>query len=176
LNLPPYDIFPTISADRIALRQILPSDIKDIVEISYYDAIQATTVLQATEMQAKINNDYYDGNSIHWGIADKQTNNIMGTCGYYRGFDNGAGELGCILLPQFRRKGFMTHAMQLAIDYGINNIRLKRIWAVTTKQNDHAIKLLNRLNFIKISDLPDDEVKFEFRLNDGSFFEEKRTN
>ena len=166
MNLPPYDIFPIISADRISLRQILPSDIKDIVEISFYDAIQATTKLQATEMQAKINNDYKNGNSIHWGIADKETNNIVGTCGYYRGFDKEAGELGCILLPQFRGQGFMTPAMQLAIDFGQNNIGLKRIWAITTKQNDNAIKLLNRLNFIKISNLPDDEVEFELRIND----------
>lgn len=166
MNLPPYDIFPIISHDKISLRQILPSDIKDIIEISFYDAIQATILLQATEMQAKINNDYNNGNSIHWGIADKETNNILGTCGYYRGFDNEAGELGCILLPQFRGQGFMTPAMQLAIDFGINKTRLKRIWAVTTKQNENAIKLLNRLNFIKISDLPEDDVEFELMIND----------
>lgn len=168
MNLPPYDIFPIISAERISLRQILPSDIKDIIEISFYDAKQATTLLQAAEMQAKINNDYNEGNSIHWGIADNETNNIVGTCGYYRGFDNDAGELGCILLPQYRGQGFMSPAMQLAIDFGLNNIGLKRVWAVTTKQNGNAIKLLNRLNFVKISDLPEDEVEYELKTNDGT--------
>lgn len=163
MKLPPYDIFPIITGDKISLRQIQTSDIKDLIEISFYDSIQATTLLQATEMQAKINKDYNDGNSIHWGIADNITNNMIGTCGYYRGLDKGAGELGCVLLPLYRGQGFMTTAMQLAMDFGINNIGLKRVWAITTKQNIKAIKLLKRLNFIKISDLQDDEIEYEFR-------------
>lgn len=135
---PPYTIFPNITDERISLRQIRATDIKDLIEVSFYDAVQATSVLIATEMQAKINSDYFDGNSIHWGVADKLTNNIVGTCGYYRGFENGEGELGCVLLPQYRGKGYMTSAIQLAIDFGFNTIGLKRIWAITTQQNDKA--------------------------------------
>lgn len=162
MKLPPYDIFPSITGDKISLRQIQTSDIKNLIEISFYDSLQATTLQQATEMQAKINKDYFDGNSIHWGIADKLTNKIVGTCGYYRGLDKGEGELGCILLPQYKGQGFMTLAMQLAIDFGINTIGLKRVWAITTKQNYKAITLLKRLNFIEIADLPNDEIEYEF--------------
>ncbi|MET0760093.1 MAG: GNAT family N-acetyltransferase [Flavobacterium sp.] len=163
MKLPPFEIFPNISGDKISLRQILPSEIKDLIEISFYDSIQATTSEQATVMQERINKDYNEGNSIHWGIVDNATNNIIGTCGYYRGFDKGNGELGCVLLPQFRGLGFMTLAMQLAIDFGLNNIRLKRVWAITTKPNSKAIQLLERLNFIKIADLQDDEIEYELR-------------
>ena len=97
MKLPPYATFPSISDDKISLRQIQFSDINDIIEISFYDSIQAATLTQAMEMQAKINMDYSSGNSIHWGIADKLTNKIIGTCGYYRGLDKGEGELGCVL-------------------------------------------------------------------------------
>jgi ribosomal-protein-alanine N-acetyltransferase len=106
-----YENFPTIYNDKISLRQIQFFDLKDLIEISFYDAIQATTVKEAVEMQTKINKDYKDGNSIHWGIADKLTNKIDGTCGYYRGLDKGEGELGCILLPEFRGQGYMISAM-----------------------------------------------------------------
>ena len=136
MKLPPYDTFPSISDDKISLRQIQFSDINDIIEISFYDAIQAATLTQAIEMQAKINTDYSSGNSIHWGIADKLTNKIIGTCGYYRGLDKGEGELGCVLLPQYRGQGYMTFALLLAIEFGQNNVGLKRIWARTTKQNE----------------------------------------
>jgi ribosomal-protein-alanine N-acetyltransferase len=163
MKLPPYHIFPIISGDRITLRQILNADIEDLIEISFYDAIQATTLQQATEMQDKINKDYIEGNSIHWGIADNLTNKIIGTCGYYRGLDQGTGELGCVLLPQYRGQGFMTSAMLLAIDFGINNIGLKRVWAITSKQNEKAIKLLEQLNFTKIADLDDNEIEYELR-------------
>lgn len=163
MNLPPFDIFPFISDGKISLRQIIASDMDDLLEISYYDAKQAKNVTQAIEMQAKINKDYDEGNSIHWGIEELSTNKIVGTCGYYRGLDKGEGELGCVLLPQFRGQGFMTNAMQLAIDFGLKNMELKRIWAITSKQNIQAIKLLERLNFIKLTDLPDDEVEFELK-------------
>ena len=161
IKIPPYDDFPLVSNDKISLRQILNSDITDLVEISFYDSIQATTLEQAIEMNSKISKNYDDGNSIHWGIVDNQSKKIVGTCGYYRGFDKGEGELGCVLLSQYRGQGYMTSAMLLAIDFGIKNIGLNRIWAITSRQNEKAIKLLERLNFIKIRDLDDNEVKFE---------------
>ena len=161
MNLPPYDIFPNISADRISLRQVMLSDMNNIVEISFYDSIPAKTVDEATAILEKINNDYLDGNSIHWGIVETATNKLVGTCGFYRGLNKSEGELGCVLLPPFRGQGFMTKAMELAIDFGLNEIGLKRIWAITTKENFKAIKLLERLQFIKIADLEDDEIEFE---------------
>lgn len=164
MKLPPYDIYPSISDEKIVLRQILPSDIRDVIEISFYDSIPAKTIEEATEMQKKIDKDYETGNSIHWGIVNKATNNIVGTCGYYRGLDKGIGELGCVLLSEYRGHGFMSLAMQLAIDFGLNSIGLKHIKAITTKQNDKAIKLLQRLNFIKIADLQDDEIEYELRI------------
>lgn len=163
MKLPPYQDFPIISDKKIRLRQVIASDMNELLEISYYDAKQAKNVEQAIEMQVKIDKDYDEGNSIHWGIEDISTNKIVGTCGYYRGLDKGEGELGCVLLPQFRGQGLMTNAMQLAIDFGFKNMSLKRIWAVTTKQNNQAIKLLERLNFIKLTDLPDDEIEYELK-------------
>ena len=161
MKLPPYDKFPYISDDNITLREIQFSELSDLLEISYYDGVQAITWTQAMEMQTKINADYEQGNSIHWGIEDNLTKKIVGTCGYYRGFDKGEGELGCVLLPQFLGQGYMTKALLLAIEFGRNTIGLKRIWAMTTKQNEKAIQLLEKLNFVKVVDLEDSNIEFE---------------
>jgi ribosomal-protein-alanine N-acetyltransferase len=147
------------------LREVKVSEINDIIEISFYNSIRAKALQQAIEMQSKINKDYLTGNSIHWGIADKLTNDIVGTCGYYRGLEKGEGELGCVLLPRYRGQGYMTSAMLLAIEFGLTHIGLKRIWAITTKQNEKAIKLIEKLNFIKTADLNDNEIEFELRQN-----------
>lgn len=119
MKLPPYDKFPEINSDVIVLRQVETNDINDLVEISFYDSRPVLTFNNALEMQEKINLDYQNGNSIHWGIANKLTNKIMGTLGYYRGFDEGIGELGCVLKPEFQGQGFMTSAMKLVIKFGI---------------------------------------------------------
>ncbi|MES2592206.1 MAG: GNAT family protein [Bacteroidota bacterium] len=162
MKRPPYDKFPEIISDTIVLRQVETEDIKELIEISFYDSRPALTVEDATEMQNKINLDYKNGSSIHWGIADKRTNKIVGTLGFYRGFDKGIGELGCVLKAEFRGKGFMTSAMKLATEYGLNTIGLTKITAITTKQNSNAIKLLERLRFIKTKDLQEDEIEYEF--------------
>lgn len=163
MKLPPYNNFPTIVGDKITLRQIVASDLVDLIQISFYDGVQATTLEQATAMDAKIKNDYNGGNSIHWGIAENLTNKIVGTCGYYRGLDKGEGELGCILLPQDRGQGFMISAMLSAIDFGLNTMLLKRIWAKTNQDNKSAVKLLERLNFTKVAEF-DDSVDYELKV------------
>ena len=86
----------------------------------------------------------------------------MGTVGYYRGFQNGASELGCVLKPKFQGKGLMTEAMNLAIDFGIKDMELKNIGAITSKDNQPEIQLLERLNFVKTKDLDDDELEYRF--------------
>ncbi len=165
MNLPPFPLFPKISTERITLRAITSNDLEALREISYYDAIQAKSVEEAAEMQARIDQDYLDGNSIHWGIADPETGEIVGTCGYYRGFENDSGELGCVLLPQFQGKGYMTLAMQLAIDFGLKTLELKRIWAATSKDNFPAIQLLERLHFKRTSNFDHKEIEFELKTN-----------
>jgi len=163
MKLPPYEQYPSISDAKIVLRQIQSFDIHDIIEISFYNGVRAATLEQAIEMQAKIDMDYRNGSSIHWGIADPLTDKIVGTCGYYRGLDQGEGELGCVLLPQYRGLGYMTSALSSAIEFGLNTIGLKRIWAITSQENKKAIQLIENLNFIKIKDLDGDEVEYELR-------------
>lgn len=168
MRTPPYSSFPIVSNENITLRNITSADMPALIEISFYDAVKATTVEIAEEMQNKINQDYIAGNSIHWGIAENSTNKIVGTCGYYRGFENNGSELGCILLSESQGKGYMTQALSLAIDYGLKEIGLDRIWAVTNRDNHRAVQLLERLGFKKINNcqLEDHEVEYELRKLD----------
>lgn len=161
MNLPPYPTFPEISTDKITLRQVLTDDMKDIFTIQFYDGVQAQNEMEAIAMQKKIDKDYDDGNSVHWGIADRKTNKIMGTLGYYRGFNKGIGELGCVLMTEFRGNGIMTEAMQLAINFGIGYMNLNKIIAITSKQNIKAMQLLGRLGFA-ITNIEDDAVEYEW--------------
>jgi len=163
MKLPPYSIFPKICSESVILRQIKTGDLSDILEISFYDAKLALNVDEASEMLAKIDFDYQQGSTIHWGIAHPETNEIVGTVGYYRGFENGIGELGCVLKSSFRGYGFMTMAMKLAVEYGLNVIGLVKVIAITDKQNIKTVNLLNRVGFTQTSDgLNNNEVAFEF--------------
>ncbi|ASS48482.1 MAG: GNAT family N-acetyltransferase [Candidatus Fluviicola riflensis] len=160
LQFPPYNPFPTVSNERITLCEILPSDLEALLEICFYDGVKSTTFKEALVINGKIDNDYQSGNSIHWGIRDNESGKLVGTCGYYRGFEKG-GELGCVLLPQFRGQGFMAPALQLAANFGLETMNLPRIYAITTKSNLKAVALLERTGFVKTADLEGDDVEYE---------------
>lgn len=159
--LPPYDLYPTVANETVRLRPIQGSDIAEVVEISFYDARPAQSIEQALEMQGRIDEDYARGDSIHWGIEDLGTGRLVGTCGYYRGFADATGELGCVLRPAFRGRGFMTQAMGLAIAFGRAQMGLARIIAVTTRDNRPAIRLLERLHFRRVSESTDGDLTFD---------------
>ena len=160
MKLPPYTEYPKMTSGRLLLRRINPEEISQLLPISFYDGKAAATEAEALLMLERIDKDYLNGNSIHWGIEEKASGRLTGTCGFYRGFKNASGELGCVLLPEYRGKGFMTEAMRLSIDFGFRRIGLEKIFAVTSKNNSAAIRLLERLSFSKRKKIQE-EVVFE---------------
>ena len=160
MNKPPYTRYPKIASEALLLRKIEPEDLPELLPISFYDGKQAETEAEAAKMLQQIEQDYLSGESLHWGIEERSSGKLTGTCGFYRGFKNASGELGSVLLPEYRGKGYMTEAMRLAIDYGFRRIGLKRIFAVTSKDNSAAIRLMERLNFSRTKETKE-EVKYE---------------
>jgi ribosomal-protein-alanine N-acetyltransferase len=161
-NYPPYKNFPMLNSSQIVLRQVTDIDAYDIVEISYYDGIQARNPDEAIEMQKKINQDYYQGNSIHWGIMDAQSSKLVGTCGYYRSFVNNTGELGYVLKPSFEGRGYMNNALKKVIEFGINTIGLQKIIAITEKNNIKSQNVLKKLNFFQEA-VQDDYITYTYQ-------------
>ncbi|NCD71651.1 GNAT family N-acetyltransferase [Mucilaginibacter agri] len=149
LKNPPYPNFPVLTSEDIILRSVTAKDAVDIMDISFYDGIPAASPEEAIQMQERINEDYQQGNTIHWGIVDAQTSKLVGTCGYYRGFANYTGELGYVLKPAFYGKGYMTRALKLAIDFGLDTIGLQKIIAVAEKGNIKSKNVLKRLGFVE---------------------------
>jgi ribosomal-protein-alanine N-acetyltransferase len=160
MNLPPYSLFPELSNGRLRLRAVTSADLESLMEISFYDAKPAKSIAEAAQMQQQIDYDYAAGNSIHWCMEELSTQRLVGTCGYYRGFDNNSGELCCVLRPAFYGRGYMTEAMKLAIGFGFQTIGLQKITAITSPHNENAIRLLKRLQFQQIALLAGDELMF----------------
>lgn len=164
--LPPYPEHPKMVSEDIVLRELKSYDVRQLVTISFYDGKRAVSEPEAAAMLERIQQDYLNGESIHWGIEEKISGKIVGTCGYYRGFKNTSGELGFVMLPQYRGKGYMAEALRLAIAFGFK-IGLRKIIAVTTEENLSAVKLLERLKFKK-SEESGEELRLEI-LREGFF-------
>ena len=161
IELHRYPNYPVLQNDKILMRQVLLSDIPNVVELTYYDAKPAASVEEAILIQSKINQDYEAGDCYHWIIIDKATNVIVGTCSYHGGFAEETGELGCVMKTAYRGQGYMTKALLLAIDFGFKDLKLSKIIAVTILNNSRAIALLSRIGFHQTKVLDNDNVLYE---------------
>jgi ribosomal-protein-alanine N-acetyltransferase len=160
--------FPVLSSPRLLLRAVTPEDASALVEISYYDGIPAASEEQALEMLQKINSDYEQGNSIHWGICPNGQTEVAGTCGYYRGYKNNIGEIGYILRSKYRGKGIMTESVRLIVEFGLRDMKLNRVVAYTEKSNTGSINILKRLEFNEAKS-ENEYLKFSIRLVPAEF-------
>ena len=85
---------------------------------------------------------------IRWGIARREDDTIIGTCGYY-GFHgwHRRGGIGYELARSFWRQGIMAEALSAIIEFGFGEIGLNRIQAVVMPANEGSVKLLEKLGF-----------------------------
>ncbi len=148
--------FPVLNTDRLLLRQLNTRDSNDLYAVIsdeevtlYYDDDAFTSANQATEQIETWNNAYTRRVLIRWGICLKESNQLIGTCGYY-GFHSLhlRACIGYELNRKFWRKGIMTEAIARIITYGVDVLDLHRIQAFVMEKNEGSIKLLTKLGFI----------------------------
>jgi [ribosomal protein S5]-alanine N-acetyltransferase len=141
---------PRLSSKRILLRGVELHEAGDIIDIAVYDGVFAANQAEAVDILTRINADIANGESIHWGIFIKETNQIGGTCGYYRGYAGNSGEVGYILKSDFRGLGLMTEAIKLVVQFGFETLRLEKVVAYTDPNNFASMAVLQRAGFIEI--------------------------
>lgn len=148
LDLPPYKLFPELVSKRVLLRELKSGELEQVLEIMTYDGKTVKNVNEGQIVQSKIDVNYLEGDGINWVIQDLDSKELVGFIGYYRGFTAAIGEIGFILKPGFRGKGFMSEAMQLATSFGIETIKLNQVDAYTKQDNKEAIAVLTRNGFL----------------------------
>ena len=86
--------------------------------------------------------------SVRWGISQRETGEVIGTCGYYgsHSWHKRAG-VGYDLARPFWRQGIMTEALGAIVEFGFKSIGLNRIEAVVMLENERSVKLLEGMGF-----------------------------
>ena len=136
--------FPNLDSERLKFRELRIDDAEEFHEMANYPDGD----LQLQEVIDKINQIRLEialGNAFSWKLMLNGT--LIGTCGYYRGFENNSGEVGFVLKEKYRRKGYMTEALKTTIPFGFQKLNLKRICAFTLPSNEPTQQLLLKLGF-----------------------------
>jgi ribosomal-protein-alanine N-acetyltransferase len=96
----------------------------------------------------------------YWLIIDKDTQMGIGFIGF-KGIpdENGYSEVGYNISPGYRRKGLMTEALSILVEWAASNPSCKGITATVLKTNIGSHKVLNNCNF-KISSSSEDTNEY----------------
>ncbi|GAA6614965.1 GNAT family N-acetyltransferase [Scytonema sp. NUACC26] len=147
--------FPTIETKNLILRETKLADAQDIFQIfandevtRYHDLETATRVEQAQFLIERRAERFQNKQGIRWGIARKEDNIIIGSCGYSIK-NRFLLEIGYELARDYWGKGIMTEALQAIIKWGFQELDINRIEAMVLIENIASIRLLEKMGFLE---------------------------
>ena len=150
--------FPTFHSERLLLREITHSDLVPMIEISGYK-VENATEKEALALIDRLDTTRSTDEGITWGL--ELAGELIGTIGFYRGFQNNVGEIGYFTRADFRRNGYTEEAIRIIIDFAFETMGLASISAYTAPDNDPSISLLGKLKFARIGIAENKDVIFK---------------
>jgi ribosomal-protein-alanine N-acetyltransferase len=145
--------FPKLETKNLILRETHLSDASAIFAIfadervtKFHDLETATCIEQVKFLIDRRRDRFQKQEGIRWGIAQKQNDIIIGSCGY-RMENNLRGALGYELASAYWRKGIMSEALKAIINWGFERLNFNRIEAMVMLDNIASKKLLEKLTF-----------------------------
>jgi ribosomal-protein-alanine N-acetyltransferase len=154
-----FDHFPIITLDEIILRKIsLEQDYADY--FNYITSPHVTKYLPNDDIpdsleRAKIELNYWSRlfeyrSSFYWAIAKKDTNQIIGTCGFnYWNKTHKRAEISYDLDYNHWGKGIMTKAVKAISDFAFDSMGVIRIQATVALDNQPSIRVLEKVSYIR---------------------------
>ncbi len=147
---------PYIDTGRLLLRKLKHSDAPDIFSYAQLPNVVQYSIGHAhqsvEESERFISNvlECYENNTAGlWAIEWKETERVVGTCGYeYWLYDQYRAEIGYSLSPEFWNKGIMSEAIKEVVKYGFEDMDLNRIEAICHCDNVASHRVLEKNGFI----------------------------
>jgi ribosomal-protein-alanine N-acetyltransferase len=147
--------FPSLSTNRLDLRQIQPQDAEDLFAtfsdeeaMQFYGHEPHRSLDDTHALIEQIQVRYNRREAIRWGITLKGEDRVLGSCGFHH-FDAGfhRTETGYELNRTYWRQGMMTEAMSAILTYGFDFLGLHRMEAIIDIANEQSKGLLLKLGF-----------------------------
>jgi ribosomal-protein-alanine N-acetyltransferase len=150
-----FKTFPRIETSRLVLRDIKPSDAKDLFSfMSDEETLQNNLMIphskiaETDKLIETVKKQYSKKREIRWGITLNDSDTIIGTIGYFNFYPQDfQAEIGVILAKQHWRGGLMTEALTAALTFGFKKMAFNRITVFIMPTNVAAIKLATKVGF-----------------------------
>lgn len=158
LNFTP---FPTITTQRLVLRQLQDGDVHELFALRTDDRVNRFlgrplpgSLNDVREFIAKVNQITRDNEGLYWVITRKNEDKLLGTIGL-RNFEpeQYQAEIGYELHPDHQGQGFMHEAITDVLAYGFGRLGLQAVMADTDPGNLRSMQILERHGFVKMNGL-----------------------
>ena len=166
--------FPTLSTNRLLLRQIVLGDAEGLFAIrsdeesmKFFGHEPHESLDETKDVIRQMEERYIRSTALPWCITLHGEDRLIGSCTFFH-FDEGfhRTETGYELNRAFWGKGFMTEAMSAILTFAFSELGLHRVEAVIDIANDRSKGLLLKLGFTYEGNL---RQRFPFR---GQFLDE----
>jgi ribosomal-protein-alanine N-acetyltransferase len=143
---------PEFETDRLRLRAFAPDDLDDLYavfgdrEVMKYISGGKPRTKDATRkgLLRSIAGWRERGFGL-WAVAEKKSNRVVGYCGLMYLEDTPDVELAYGLAKSAWGKGFATEAARVALQFGLAELKLRRIVAVVNPRNTASQRVLEKL-------------------------------
>ena len=138
---PPHH--PTLSTTRLHLRPLTAEDADDLRPVvALYPGSARRPVEQVL---ASVYRAFETAQGLTWGL--EHHGQVIGTIGFYRGFDRNLAEVGYVMRPGWRGQGLMSEALEAVLNYSSEAMQLRGVRAYTRDENTASRRLLSKWGF-----------------------------
>ncbi|QHT59126.1 GNAT family N-acetyltransferase [Paenibacillus lycopersici] len=153
-------IYPERTTPRLRLRELTLADAEAACrhfadpEVTRFMDIEPCGSIREAEAIIQF---HLDDSGCRYGMFDKETAALLGTCGFHcwRQDPAGIAEIGFDLSPSCWGQGYMAEALRELIDIGFRQMKLAVIEATVEVDNTRCQSLLAKLGFTRATALRD---------------------
>jgi RimJ/RimL family protein N-acetyltransferase len=139
----------SIETERLRLRAVVPGDVEDLVRL-HEDPLVA-------EYMGVRDREWYEwrieASREEWAerghgfvvVLDAESGRFLGRTGLKFWTEFGETELGWVLRPEARGRGFATEAARAVLDWGFENLEVPYVTAMIRPGNDASVAVAKRL-------------------------------
>jgi [ribosomal protein S5]-alanine N-acetyltransferase len=144
-----------LETERIILREVTKDDAKFVLDllnqpsfIRYIGDRNVRTIDEASNyIETRFTESYKKYGFGLWAVELKETSQPVGICGFVKRDSLPDADIGFAFLPQFEKKGFAYESAAAVMKYGRDVLKLKRVLAITSQDNESSVRLLEKINF-----------------------------
>ena len=146
---------PRLQGERIELRPLVDKDVTALLAIfgdpeviKYWTSPPLRDLAAAKKLLGEINEKFATRRLFQWGIASRETGELLGTCGLGSVLlKHRRAEVGFVLRRDKWGRGLATEALRVLLAFCFEKLDLHRIEADVDPQNERSLRLLERQGF-----------------------------